>query len=235
MRAMAQAIALVAAIAGATAAAVGQAQTVATATTTAGTTSPTVTGFFPGHGYGYFSSTLEEGVARGIADVIRAQGDYNLNTSAAAVNLSLARQQEIENRKKNVQTYFEIRDINRQVFYADQKRRRGGPEDWIRDAQAGKPKRLSPSELDAVTGGIHWPILLTAQAYGPLRIELERAFAQRAYHGAMGAEAFMRVVQLTGDLAMSLKSQIRILPPDQYLGAMRFLDSLAYEASLPAG
>ena len=59
-------------------------------------------------------------VCRGIADVIRSQGDYNLSSSAAAVNLTMAQQQAIENQKKWVQTYFQIRDINRQTFDAEQ-------------------------------------------------------------------------------------------------------------------
>ena len=198
---------------------VAQAQTSATTggKTAAVTVIPSVAGPYTGYPYGYYgSSTPGEGYARGIADVIRAQGDYNLSSSAAAVNLSMARQQEIENQKKWTQTYFEIRDINRQVFDTEQKRRRGSPEDWIRYAEAGKPKRLSPSELDAVTGEIHWPMLLTAQDYSSHRIELEKAFAERAYHGVMGAETFLKVLQLTDELAASLKSQIRDLPSEKY-------------------
>ena len=214
---------------------VAQAQTTATSGKTT-VVVPAVTGQYTGYPYGYsYSSTPAEGCLRGIADVIRSQGDYNLSSSAAAVNLSTAQQQEIENQKKWTQTYFEIRDINRQVFDAEQKRRRGSSEDWIRDAEAGKPKRLSPSELDAATGEIHWPILLTAQDYSSHRIELERAFAERAYQGVMGAETFLKVLQLTDELAANLKWRIRDLPPEEYVGAKRFLDSLAYEAGQPAG
>jgi hypothetical protein len=189
-----------------------------------------------GYPYGYNNTgTVAQGYARGMADVIRSQGDYNLNTSAAAVNLSQARQQEIDNQKKWTQTYFDIRDINRQVFDSEQKRRRGSPEDWIRYAQAGKPKRLSPSELDNVTGEIHWPILLTGQDYGAQRTELQKAFADRAYHGVMNAETFLKVLQVAEDMMTGLKSRVRNLPSDQYVSAKRFLESLAYEAGQPAG
>jgi hypothetical protein len=181
------------------------------------------------------SSTPSEGYGRGLAAVIRAQGEYNLNTSAAAVNLTQAEQQEIENQKRWTQAYFEIRDINRQAFEADVKRHRGNPEDWIRIAQAGKPKRLSPSQLDIVTGEIHWPILLTASQYGQQRVELAKAFSDRAYHGVMGAETFLKVLQLTEDMLSNLKSRVRDLPSDQYVAAKRFIESLAYEASQPAG
>jgi hypothetical protein len=185
--------------------------------------------------YSYHSSTLQEGYARGIADVIRAKGDYNLSTSAAAVNFSQARQQEIENQRKWEQAYFDLHNLNRQMFESEQKRRRGSPEDWIRYAQAGKPKRLSASELDTVTGEIRWPMLLTAREYSSQRVELEKAFSDRAYHGVLGAETFLMVLQLTDDLMASLKQQIRNLPADKYIAAKRFLESLAFEAGQPAG
>jgi hypothetical protein len=191
-------------------------------------------GGYPWGGYS-FSSTALEGFGHGLGAVIRAQGEYNLSTSAAAINFSLARQQEIENRKRWTQSYFELRDLNRQGFEAEIKRLRGTPEDWLRVAQAGKPKRLSPTELDIVTGEIHWPILLTARNYSAQRVELEKAFADRAYHGVMEAEAFLKVLHLTEGLLGNLKTQVRDLPTGQYLAAKRFLESLAYEASQPAG
>jgi hypothetical protein len=191
-------------------------------------------GGYPWGGYS-FSSTALEGFGHGLGAVIRAQGEYNLDTSAAAVNFSVARQQEIENRKRWTQSYFELRDLNRQGFEAETKRLRGTPEDWLRVAQAGKPKRLSPTELDIVTGEIHWPILLTARNYSGQRVELERAFADRAYHGVMEAETFLKVLHLSEGLLGNLKTQVRDLPTGQYLAAKRFLESLAYEASQPAG
>ena len=86
-----------------------------------------------------------------------------------------------------------------------------------------------------MTGEIHWPLLLTVQTLSPQRVELEKAFADRAYHGVMEAEIFLRVLQVTDDLISSLKSQVHSLPADQYVVAKRFLESLAYEAGQPAG
>jgi hypothetical protein len=190
------------------------------------------------YGYPYggsYASTAADGYARGIGEVIRAQGEYNLSTSAAAVNLSEARRREIENDKLWVQTYFETREINRQAREAELKRERGNPEDWIRFAQAGRPKLLSNSDLDAVTGKIRWPLLLTAQEYSAQRADLERVFTDRAYHGMVSLNGLTRVNDLTDAMLASLKTQIRELPPDQYIEARRFLESLAYEATQPAG
>jgi hypothetical protein len=195
---------------------------------------PTSPGFY-GNPYGFYgSSTAAEGFGRGLAEVIRSAGEYNLNSSAAAVNLSVARQQEIENHRRAVHTYFDLRDLNRQIFVAEQKRLRSSPEDAIRYSQVGKPRRLSPSELDSVTGEIRWPTLLTARNFSAQRIELEKAFSNRSYQGVLGAEALWRVTQLTDDMLVSIKSQVHYLPPSQYVEAKRFLQSLAYEAAQPA-
>src|SRR5688500_1139575 len=66
-------------------------------------------------GYGYTdtgASTLEEGAMRGMASVISAKGDYNLATSAAAVNLTQAQKQDIQNRQDATQAYFAMQDTN---------------------------------------------------------------------------------------------------------------------------
>ncbi len=212
-----------------------QAQTTTTATT--GTTDVVAAWGSPyGYGYPYLrSATPFEGYARGIADVIRSRGDFNASTSTAAVNFTEARKRAIENAKFYVQTYFEVRDINKQQFDAEQRRLRGTPEDWARYAEAGKPKRLSPSELDVVTGEIRWPMLLTGQELTAYRVELEKAFAERAYHGVMASDSFMRVLRLTEGLVASLKTRIRDVPAEKYVVARRFLESLAYEAGQPAG
>ena len=201
-------------------------------------------GFIPGigfHGdgydypYSYHSSTLQEGYARGIGDVIRAEGEYNLATSAAAVNFSEARRRQIENQKLWTQTYFEIREYNRQQRDAEIKRERGSPEDWIRIAQAGKPKRLDNRDLDAVTGQIRWPILLTGDNFEQQRALLEKTFAARAYHGVLCAEDFLNALQVIDEMFTNLKDNIQSLPAQEYVEAKRFLRSLAYEARLPAG
>jgi hypothetical protein len=196
------------------------------------------TAYYGGAGdypYSYHSSTAAEGYARGMSEVIRAQGDYNLSTSAAAVNLSEAQRQEIENRKVWTQNYYEIREMNRQFREAQLKRERPTPEYWVRYAQAGKPKPLANKELDAVTGEIHWPVLLTAKDYETQRESLDKLFKDRAYRGALGAEDFLTAKRLIGEIGDNLSKHIQDLPTQQYIEAKRFLSSLEYEAHTPAG
>jgi hypothetical protein len=191
------------------------------------------------YGYGgedwYHASTVEEGVGRGLGDLFRGGGLYNLYSSAAAINLAEARRREIENDKTWVQAYFELRDYNAQKRDAQLKRDRGNPEDWTRLARALAPKPLDNRDLEIVTGKLHWPILLTAREFADQRATLEKLFADRAYRGIMVAEDFVTAVHATDDMMAGLKSEINNVPSKQYLAARRFLESLAYEAGQPAG
>jgi hypothetical protein len=191
--------------------------------------------YYGGYSYPVQTSTPIEGIAHGLADVIRSIGGANLSNSAAAINWTEARRRDIENRKQWTETYFAMRDINRQYREAEIKRQRGNPEDWIRYAQAGKPKPLSNHDLDAVTGEIRWPILLTGKEFDAQRVQLEKLFANRAYHGVLGADDFLTAVRLSGAMLVSLKDRIQDFPPQQYVAARKFLESLTYEAGLPAG
>jgi hypothetical protein len=186
-------------------------------------------------GYPVQSSTPLEGMGRGLGDVVRSIGDANLSNSAAALNLSEFQLRAIENRKQSIQTYFAMRDFNRQQREAEISRQRGNPADFARYAQAGKLQPLTNFELDAVTGEIRWPLLLTASMFDAQRAQLEKLFANRAYHGVLRAEDYLAAVRLTGDMIASLKDQIHEVPPQQYLSAKRFLEGLTYEASLATG
>ena len=187
-------------------------------------------GGYPG-GY-YHASTAAEGAMRGMADVVRSQGQANLNNSAAAINYTVAQRNEIDNRYAWTNTYFEMRRANRAYREAER-----GPrttmEQAVRLAQAGMPKPLSPGEVDTVTGAISWPRFLQSDAYATNRSELEEIFSRRASLGTLGAEDFMRARQATDAMLAALKKQVRQVPPEDYMASKRFLQSLAYEAGRP--
>jgi hypothetical protein len=181
---------------------------------------------------GSHASTAAEGAAYGMADVIRAQGDYNLNTSAAAINMTQAQRNDIENRQKWTETYFEMRRINK--AYHDSLKKTPSPDAMARYAAAGKPKRLSANDFDAVSGTIRWPELLQSDKYNSQRGQLDALFAERASKGAATKGQRDQVRSLTGAMIDGLQQDIDSLPPQDYVGAKQFLNSLAYEATLPA-
>jgi hypothetical protein len=169
-----------------------------------------------------------------MSDVIRSQGQYNLTTSAAAINMTEAQRNYIQNRDQWTNTYFQMRDANRK-YRAAERSPRPSMESLVRFAQAGKPDRLSPGELDSVSGGISWPGLLQTDQYAAQRSELETLYAKRARDGALSTQDYIQADKLTKDMMAELKDKIRDVPQMDYIATKRFLQSLGYEARLPAG
>ena len=107
--------------------------------------------------------------------------------------------------------------------------------DLVRYAQAGKPKQLSPSELDVVTGTVQWPVFLKGDDYAKSRKALEEVYARRSSSGAVSATDYVKVREVTNAMLGQLKGQIKEIPPAQYTVAKKFLQSLAYEIDRPLG
>jgi hypothetical protein len=195
---------------------------------------PTVNYGYGGYPGDYHAATAGESYARGMADVVRSQGEANLNNSAAAINYSIARTNEINNRNQWTNTYFAMRDENRRARAAE-RAPRPTMADLVRYAQAGKPKPLSPSQLDVVTGAIRWPLALQVDQYAKSRKELEDIFARRASSGAVTPAGYMKAREVTQAMMSQLQEHIQQIPPQQYVLAKQFLESLAYEAGRPLG
>lgn len=178
----------------------------------------------------YHASTVGEGYARGMADLTRSQGMANLYNSEAAINWTEAQSREMDNRAKWTDTYFQMRDANRQYRAAER-----GPkttmEQAVRFAQAGKPAPMSPSDLDTVDGEISWPKFLKTPQYAEDRQKLDELFGKRATHGGLSADDYVQVNRTTQAMLDTLKSQVKEIPPADYVATKKFIESLAYEAN----
>jgi hypothetical protein len=172
---------------------------------------------------------------QGLASVVRAQGDYRLATSAAAVNWTAAVRQDIQNQKEYVEAYFTIRAYNKQARDAESAKERQLTQEWLRFHPSVKPKRLTSSELDPVSGTINWPILLQNDELTNLRQNIQKAFADRHRFGVMGYNNYRMVQQNTNNLLAEMLDRIQYLAPAEYIQAKRFIEALMYEASLPLG
>jgi hypothetical protein len=186
-----------------------------------------------GTGWGYHSSTAEEGIQRGMADVIRSQGAANLMNSEAAINIEEARKGYIENRMRWTQTYFDMKRVNRE---ARQEARRPPPtqEQLIRASQARMPDRLTTSQLDPVSGAIAWPTVLMADAYKPYRDQLDLLYAERSKNGYLSPDQFMKIRDITGSMMDELQQQVRTnnYPTSASIEARRFIQGLTLEANM---
>jgi hypothetical protein len=63
-------------------------------------------------------------------------------------------------------------------------------------------------------------------------LELERLFAQRAINGQLSTDEFLRIDQLNRNMVAELQNQVTAVPPQEYVRAKRFVESLNYEATL---
>jgi hypothetical protein len=180
---------------------------------------------------GYSGGQTPAGAAlSGMASVISAQGDYNLATSAAAVNLTQADRNDIQNRQLAASTYWEMRE----AWRAQRDARRGPPptmEQVARLAHYGVPKPLTPNEFDAVSGKLNWPSVLQQDSFASERDEVDQLFEKWAQYGTLTYAEQTKVRESINALFDQLNSQIKSIPPQVYTEARRFLRSVIYAAT----
>lgn len=188
-----------------------------------------------GWGGGYYSSgggTVAGSAMQGMASVVNAAGNYNLSTSAAAVNMTQAQKQGIINYNDYVNTYFETRRVNKEARAAEASPRLTAAQ-LNRIAQEGAPKPLNAYQLDPVSGALAWPSLLQDNRFAEQRALLDKAFAWRASYGTLNSVQLQKVREMTDSALEQLKAMIRDVDTTDYLQARQFLTSLAYEARKP--
>jgi hypothetical protein len=189
---------------------------------------------FNGYGgfYGgtYGGGTVAGSAMQGMASVISAQGNYNLATSAAAINMTQAQKNDMENRQQWTNTYFEMRATNRAATAAE----RGPPpsqEQIARIAAAGMPRPLSSHEVDPVSGQVAWPDLLQDNYFAQQRAQVEQLLSKRAQYGRLGISDQNQLGAAVEAMSASLKEQVRNVPPQQYVAANNFLRSLMFSVT----
>lgn len=188
---------------------------------------------YPPTGFG----TIGGSYLFGHAAVIGAQGLYNQATAQAIDQLTQARKREFE----TARAYQEMRRaeqaerLNRRLNDdLRQALRQVNQAQATRMAQQASPGRLRSSEFDVATGRIAWPSVLQMAQFAPLRQKVEQLFAQRASLGELPAENHTQLDGSIEAMSDSLRGLVYQLPPDLYVTAKRFLNSLAYEATLTA-
>ena len=180
--------------------------------------------------------TVYGSAAHGFADVVRSAGAYNLMTSQAFKNYEDARQKNIENRLLWTQTRLEMRRLNDEIRRAQYERDKSTAEQLAQRARDAAPKRLTSSELDPIEGYVAWPRLLSTPEFADLRRTLDGLFQQRATtKAAVGNDAYLLIRHRVDEMRGRLQKLITAVPPDDYMDARRFLESLAYEARFTAG
>ena len=188
-----------------------------------------------GFNRGGYASTAGQAAAYGMSEMARARGAENLQNSEAAKNWQEAKTADIQNRLLWTETYFDMRKENR-----DRRAEEAGPrvtqEQAIRMARMAAPPRLGSTQLDPVTGHIEYPLILTDDSYAAYRDRLDSLFAHRAETGGSIQFSDSQAIQQTvSKFVDALKQRVKDYPAGDYGRARTFLDSLAHEATMPAG
>jgi hypothetical protein len=188
-----------------------------------------------GGGWGNRGSSTAAGSAmRGMANVISAKGDYNLATSAAAMNLTQAQSKEIQNRQQATSTYFQMRSENRAARKAE-----SAPQltmqQIVKIAHDSDPATLSSSQMNPVTGKLIWPDALLGDEFRPQRAQVEQLISKRASHGVLSHTDKTSLRETLEAMYGKLKAEIRAATPElttpEYIDGRKFLNGILYAVS----
>ncbi len=179
---------------------------------------------------GYYSSgggTVAGSAMTGMANAISAKGNYNLSTSAAAVNMTQAEKNSIQNAQLRTDTYFQMRATNR----AAQKAEAGPPptmEEIARIAREGAPRPVTAQQMNPMTGQINWPAALQQDVFAPQRQDLEQIVTKQVKYGGLSFTDQMQARKTIETMFSELKTMITAMPPQDYTNSRSFLNSMIY-------
>ena len=179
-------------------------------------------------GGGGFASTAEQGAMMGMADMMQAAGSRNLMNAQALGFVEDARRKNIDNRMYGTEAYFQMKKTNREARAA-MAPPKASQADLERYAKQRAPSRLSPSELDPLTGVITWPAILREDTYKPARDALEQLYTQRASMGSLTGSQRGEVQQAINALQTDMKKNLPNYVPQDYVQAKKFIEGLNYE------
>jgi hypothetical protein len=176
------------------------------------------------------AATPAESFALGASAIIRAQGEYNLNTSQALINYEDARARYVANHRKALNEYFTSKEQNQEWRAKQIERRRASPDSLAQAARDAAPRALGPESYNAITGRIWWPEVLRDDKYVGPRTELEQLYETRAATGGNRAGTLVKIHAATAEMLVLLREDIDLLHPNEYMQARKFIESLDHMA-----
>lgn len=170
----------------------------------------------------------------GMAAFTQGLGQAIYNTSLASEHFEGARRLWLDNNLHAEQVYFEKRRLNDEYWLS--KHPPMTPEQQAQIDQSRLPRRLTSSELDPTWGMIRWPAVLERPEFDTVRSKLDDIFAHRGDESfGVGTPIYARIQQLSRDMRAQLDEDYPTMSQMEWVQAMRFVQSLAYEARFAPG
>lgn len=187
-----------------------------------------------GGGYGGAQTPMSAN-ANAMANVIRAQGAYNVATSRAMVNVEQARGAYLANQRVAMDNYYaRKRAIEADHAITDERNRASVQryQEYVAEQRSKAPK-LSSTQLNPTTGQIAWPRALQDAAYNDHRKDLEAFFTNRSKQSTSGDVKKMHDTIIA--MRDELRDHIHNIVTNDYIESRKFLDLLMKEVDQPKG
>ena len=191
---------------------------------------PSMTTSYGGYPYYGGGTTAAGSALNGLGNAMSAAGSMHLSNSAAAVNMTQAQRNEIQNRQLGASTYFQMRHEN-EAWQKSQQQPAPTEEELARMARDAAPRPLSAGQVEPGTGKINWPGVLQQDNYAPQRNILDNLSAKMTTYGHLSFADQMKARHTIEEMFAMLKAQIRDVPPEDYVSSRVFLRSLIYALS----
>lgn len=174
----------------------------------------------------YYGTSTPAAEGNAFANIVRSAGEASLMNAQAANEAEYARNAYIKNQLEATNTYFDIKRANA-AYRLETESRPFSLEQYIRIAQIEAPDRMTANQFDVYNGKIYWPAELMDEAYATYRDNLSNLFRRRALGDP---RTYPAIRAQTAAWLETLKLDIENFPPQDYVKAKNYVESLAYEA-----
>ncbi len=171
-------------------------------------------------------STAAGDAARGMSGIISAQGERNLSNSQAAINLTDARSNQIDNQVKSVNAYWEKKGIYNEHQEAENREIQRQREQYM---STHRLQSLTPEEFDRATGQVNWLKVLEQPSYDQYRSKLDELFKKRSYQGFLSGDEYLEATNASKQWRALLSSQNKEYPAGILSQMIRFILKLDRE------
>ena len=180
------------------------------------------------------ASTLQEGILRGRADLIRGWGEYNYNTASAALIFEDAKKANYENQLRHAETFWAKKALYESIQAAKKAERTKLREHRLETRNLPAAFPVPQASIDPSQPGFVWPQALLRPEFAYARGQLVSLFAQRTpSNSGASSQNYWLIRNATLQMRNGLADIVREIPGGQYAEALQFIQLVGNEARQP--